>query len=768
MARGKNSKGAALGGPSRTRRLLLLRLLMLLLVLIVTAALLFAFRSQVLSGLNTAWETVFGALGYGVILVAVMVVLLMVWILWRRQITGFLERGNRALRTTSSSLALHRWNLWLGFLVLGVAVFGILAFFDLGGDFGLAIVGAADALGALRLVGIILAGVVLIAPRQCWRLVLRTRVALVASYRRYPLHIYLWRAVCWPRDFYQRHPIRYPRISRTRRPARPAIEPVARMEYEVPQVFEPEAMSEPVGEPADAVVTKTITPAVRETGEEIEIIAESHGNWQLPSLSLLDRTADSEPVKVDTERGSRIIEDALASYGVEAKVVQVNVGPAVTQYGVEPGWDRKFKEKKEKDRDGNIQVRIEEVSKTRVKVERIASLANDLALALAAPSIKVEAPVPGKAMVGIEVPNSVAGIAGLRSIIESAPFQKIRSKTKLPLALGKGVSGENVVADLARMPHLLIAGATGSGKSVCITSIIMTVLLFTSPDEVRLILIDPKRVELVSFNNVPHLFSPVIVDSEKAVATLKWLNREMDHRYNMLAKVGARDIVSYNKNPRIETPFPYILLVIDELADLMAAAPDDVERILCRLAQLARATGIHLTVATQRPSVDVVTGLIKANFPARISFAVVSQVDSRTILDVAGAEKLLGRGDMLFLPPDAPKPKRLQGSFVSEAEMERLVSFWISQRHQEVYVSQLAQELDKESPVVSNEDPLLEKARRLAVDHRSISTSFLQRRLGVGYPRAAKLMDQLEEQGIVAPGEPGKSRQVLGGMTEGG
>jgi len=767
MAKGKNSKGAALGGPSRTRRLVLLRLLMLLLLLITTAALLFAFRSQVLSGLNSAWDAVFGALGYGVILVAVMVVLLMVWILWRRQITRFLERGNRALRTTSSSLALHRWNLWLGFIVLGVAVFGILAFFDLGGDFGLAIVGAADALGALRLVGIILAGVVLIAPRQCWRLVLRTRVALADFYRRYPIHIYLWRAVCWPRDFFRRHPIRY-RISRPRRPARPAIAPVTRVEYEVPEAFEPEATSELFGEPADAVVAKAITPAVKETDEKVEMIAEAHGNWQLPSLSLLDRAAESEPVQVDTERGSRIIEDALASYGVEAKVVQVNVGPAVTQYGVEPGWDRKFKEKKEKDRDGNIQVRIEEVSKTRVKVERIASLANDLALALAAPSIKVEAPVPGKAMVGIEVPNSVAGIAGLRSIIESAPFQKLRSKTKLPLALGKGVSGENVVADLARMPHLLIAGATGSGKSVCITSIIMTVLLFASPDEVRLILIDPKRVELVSFNNVPHLFSPVIVDSEKAVATLKWLNREMDHRYNMLAKVGARDIVSYNKNPRIEAPFPYILLVIDELADLMATAPDEVERILCRLAQLARATGIHLTVATQRPSVDVVTGLIKANFPARISFAVVSQVDSRTILDVAGAEKLLGRGDMLFLPPDAPKPKRLQGSFISEAEMERLVSFWISQRHQEVYVSQLAQELDKESPVVSNEDPLLEKARRLAIDHRSISTSFLQRRLGVGYPRAAKLMDQLEEQGIVAPGEPGKSRQVLGGMTEGG
>ncbi|MQY55013.1 MAG: DNA translocase FtsK, partial [Dehalococcoidia bacterium] len=441
----------------------------------------------------------------------------------------------------------------------------------------------------------------------------------------------------------------------------------------------------------------------------------------------------------------------------------VNVGPAVTQYGVEPGWDRKFKEIKEKDKDGNISVRLREVSKTRVKVERIASLANDLALALAAPSIKIEAPVPGKAMVGIEVPNSIAGVVSLRGIIESAPFYKLRSKAKLPLALGKGVSGESVVADLAKMPHLLIAGATGSGKSVCIKSAIITFLLHASPDDVRLILIDPKRVELVSFSNVPHLVTPVIVDREKAVATLKWLNREMDHRYDRLAAVGARDIEAYNKNPRVEQALPYLLLVIDELADLMATAPDEVERLLCRLAQLARATGIHLIVATQRPSVDVVTGLIKANFPARISFAVVSQVDSRTILDVGGAEKLLGRGDMLFLPPDAPKPKRLQGSFVSEAEMERLVSFWISQQPQEVYVSQLAQELDQASPGVSHEDPLLEKAKRLALEHRSISTSFLQRRLGIGYPRAARLMDLLEEQGVVAAGEPGKSRQVIGG-----
>jgi len=442
-------------------------------------------------------------------------------------------------------------------------------------------------------------------------------------------------------------------------------------------------------------------------------------------------------------------------------VVESNVGPAVTQYGVEPGWDRKFKEIKEKDKDGNITIRQKETSKTRVKVERIASLANDLALALESPSIKIEAPIPGKAMVGIEVPNPIASTVSLRSIIETNSFQKVKAKTKLPLALGKGMSGESIVADLGKMPHLLIAGATNSGKSICMKSIIATLLMYDSPEEVRFIMVDPKRVELVSFNNVPHLLTPVIVDHEKAVAVLRWLTREMDHRYERLAAVGARDIESYNKNPRIDKPLAYLLLIIDELAELMMTAADEVERMLCRLAQLARATGIHLIVATQRPSVDVVTGLIKANFPARISFSVASQIDSRTILDTVGAEKLLGRGDMLFLPPDAPKPKRLQGTYVSEAEIEKLVSFWISQHPREAGV-QLVPDLDTSAAADKvPEDTLLQQAIGLTVGINHLSTSFLQRRLGVGYPRAAKIMDMLEAQGVVAPGEPGKSRQVL-------
>jgi S-DNA-T family DNA segregation ATPase FtsK/SpoIIIE len=560
------------------------------------------------------------------------------------------------------------------------------------------------------------------------------------------------------------------------------IEGVAVPQYRVPRLDEPaedvaaledhvpKVVIEPLElEPAEPKVAPV--PLRPETAEAVPVVAErasGDSRWQLPPITLLERAPEVELGKADVERRARLIEEALASYGVEAKVIQINVGPTVTQFGVDPGWDRKYKEVKEKDRDGNVNVRLREVSKTRVKVERIASLSNDLALALATPNVKIEAPVPGKPIVGIEVPNTTAALVSLRDVIESAPFQRLRPKTKLPLALGKGVSGETVVADLTKMPHLLIAGSTGSGKSICLKSMILTLLLHATPEEVRLLMVDPKRVELVDFRNVPHLASPVVVDTEKAITTLKWLNREMDHRYDKLASVGARDIESYNRNPRVREPFPYLVLIVDELAELMAAAPDEVERGVCRLAQLARATGIHLVLATQRPSVDVVTGLIKANFPARISFAVASQFDSRTILDSAGAEKLLGRGDVLFLPADAPKPKRVQGSFISEHEIERVVSFWISQRGGPTYAPQLAEDMAKESAPARDEDPLLAKARELASEHGRLSTSFLQRRLGVGYPKAARLMDMLEEEGTVSTGEPGKSREVLRGERERG
>jgi S-DNA-T family DNA segregation ATPase FtsK/SpoIIIE len=469
----------------------------------------------------------------------------------------------------------------------------------------------------------------------------------------------------------------------------------------------------------------------------------------------LDKPGELKLDKDDIEQRARLIEEALASYGVEAKVVQINMGPTVTQFGVEPGWDRKYREIKEKG-----QSRVEEVSKTRVRVERITSLANDLALALAAPSIRIEAPVPGKSMIGIEAPNTVFGSVALRSVVETAAFQKIKARSKLALTLGKGAGGEAVVADLTRMPHLLIAGATGSGKTVCLDSIICCLVLHNSPDDIQFIMIDPKRVELVTFNALPHLAAPVVVDTDKAIKALRWLNQEMDNRYRQFAQVGVRNIEGYNKDRSPGDGLPYLVLVIDELADLIMAAVDEVEHALCRLAQLARATGIHLIVATQRPSVDVVTGLIKSNFPTRISFAVTSQVDSRTILDMVGAEKLLGRGDMLYMPTEAGKPKRLQGSFVSDVEMERLVYFWGNQRRAEVSPV----DFDEVAGFPSGQklapppDPLLEEAKRLAQEYKHVSTSFLQRRLRIGYPRAARLMEELEQTGLVEAARPKEER----------
>ena len=522
-----------------------------------------------------------------------------------------------------------------------------------------------------------------------------------------------------------------------------------------PQVLEAEPEEKGVSvsqTPASAQLQLDLRQVAQEVwkkyGESPDLVIVD--GWRLPPIDILDKTSEVEFGQADNAQRARLIEEALASYGVEAKVVQINAGPTVTQFGVEPGWDRKMKEIRERDRDGNVSIKREEVSKTRVKVERITSLANDLALALAAPSIRIEAPVPGKSIVGVEVPNIVSSMVNLRGVIETSTFQKIEAKSKLTLALGKGAGGEAIAADLSKMPHLLIAGATGSGKTVCLNTVICCLLMHNVPNEAQFIMVDPKRVELTPFNSVPHLATPVIVDVNKALGTLRWLNQEMDKRYQKLAATGARNIAGYNRNKQGEERLPYLVLIIDELADLMMAGFDEVEHILCRLAQLARATGIHLVVATQRPSVDVVTGLIKANFPTRISFAVTSQVDSRTILDGAGAEKLLGRGDMLYMPTEAAKPTRLQGCYVSDAEIERLVYFWGSQRREET--AQLKVE-ELTFPVAAGrregfpEDPLLKAAKQLLEEHKHISTSYLQRKLRIGYPRAARIMEQLEEAG---------------------
>ncbi|MEX0800139.1 MAG: DNA translocase FtsK [Dehalococcoidia bacterium] len=540
---------------------------------------------------------------------------------------------------------------------------------------------------------------------------------------------------------------------------------------------------EPPGENGDGVlVTSEPEDAPSEFQRALPMGRPAGRGWELPPLDLLAETAEQEVRPVDNEARANLIVDTLASFGVDVRVVSISQGPTVTQFGVEPGWATKTRTviardeggKPIYDKSGKPQYRTEAVSRTRVRVNRITALANDLALALAAPTIRIEAPVPGRPIIGIEVPNTSTSLVGLRGVLESTAFQKVSSRSQLGLALGKGVSGEPVAADLTKMPHLLIAGATGSGKSVCINSIIGCLLLHNTPENMRFVLIDPKRVEMANFADIPHLaFSRIITDVEDVVGTLQGVIHEMDSRYRRFAALGVRNIEAYNKSPKATHKLPYWVIIIDELADLMMAAPFEVERQICRLAQLARATGIHLIIATQRPSVDVVTGLIKANFPTRIAFAVSSQVDSRTILDGAGAEKLLGRGDMLFMPTDASKPKRLQGSFVSDAELDRIVAWWTNDRFRHLkpdaldhIIEEAKEEAGEEVEREVEEDPLFESARELAMQHSRVSTSLLQRRLRIGYPRAARLIDMLEEEGVVSSAEGGQSREVLVSHTD--
>jgi len=627
-------------------------------------------------------------------------------------------------RRKMSSLV-YRWHRWLGGIALVLSAWGMLSLFGLGGNFGQVIIGY---LGFGWIVGLVIVGIVLVAPRAFFRLTAKSISWLGGQFRRRPA----------------------PRVARRPRPVPPPVTITPRLEEAEPETVAPERKAvTPVVVPTSgqAELKQVAQEVWKKYGESPELVVVD--GWRLPPIDVLDRSPEVQFSQADNVERARLIEEALASYGVETKVVQINAGPTVTQFGVEPGWDRKMKEIRERDRDGNVKLRLEEVSKTRVKVDRISSLANDLALALAAPSIRIEAPVPGKSVVGIEVPNTVSSLVSLRGVIETSVFQKIEARSKLTLALGKGAGGEAVAADLARMPHLLVAGSTGSGKTVCLNSIICCLLMYNTPNDVRFIMIDPKRVEMTTFNSIPHLIAPVIVDADKALDALRWLSQEMNNRYQKLATVAARNIEGYNKNKQGEEKMPCLVLIIDELADLMMAGGDEVEHILCRLAQLSRAVGIHLVVATQRPSVDVVTGLIKANFPTRISFAVTSQVDSRTILDGGGAEKLLGKGDMLYMPTEAGKPKRLQGCFVSDAEAERLVYLWGGQRREEAALLKI-EELTPAHAAVrkagQTEDPMLKAARQLAQEHKHISASYLQRRLRIGYPRAARIMDQLEEE----------------------
>ena len=543
-------------------------------------------------------------------------------------------------------------------------------------------------------------------------------------------------------------------------------------------------------------------------------------NWVLPKIEdILDPGNDSTLKEKDIRERARVIEETLDAFGVPGRIIEVNRGPTITQYGVEPGF-----------------VAMKNGKQVKVKVSRIAGLADDLALALAAPRIRIEAPIPGRGLVGIEVPNGETAIVSLRDVMESDEFANLARKAKLRLGLGQDVSGHPVVADMTLMPHMLIAGTTGSGKSVCVNAIICALMCYNSPKDLRFIMVDPKRVELTGYNGIPHLIAPVVVDVEKVTGVLSWVVREMDQRYRTFAKYGARNIVEFNakaedgrqtmddgksqtSNVKRQTSdpdlkkLPYIVVIIDELADLMMLAPDETEKTLVRLAQMARATGIHLIIATQRPSVDVVTGLIKANFPARIAFTVATSIDSRVILDSPGAEKLLGRGDMLVITPEQPTPMRAQGCWLSNAEIERVVRHWRAQLGGDVNAATnittvvsdpitasmsapsvpMAGTLNGEQVAMPTaEDPFnqaisptWEEARALAnaagesgkdgggdkLFNDAVATvrmngkasiSLLQRRLRIGYTRSARLIEDMEARGIVGPQTPGSQfREVL-------
>jgi S-DNA-T family DNA segregation ATPase FtsK/SpoIIIE len=460
----------------------------------------------------------------------------------------------------------------------------------------------------------------------------------------------------------------------------------------------------------------------------------------LPDISRLAYYDDVAPDTADLHAQARLIEETLASFKVEARVREINPGPAVTQFALEPG--------------------------NGVKVRRITELQSDLALALAAPSIRIEAPIPGYARVGLEIPNPQIATVGLRETLESPAFTK--GKQKLPIPLGRDVNGRYVVGDLTRMPHLLIAGATGAGKSVCLNAIISTFLTTRSPDDLKLLMIDPKMVELTGYNGVPHLQTPVVTDMDKVVGALRLTLREMERRYTLFSKLGVRNLDGYRMKVADEAgaePLPYLAVIIDELADLMMTAPDDVETLLVRLAQMARATGIHLIIATQRPSVDVLTGLIKANVPSRIAFAVSSLTDSRVILDMPGAERLLGRGDMLFLPPDAAKPQRVQGAFIEDRDVQYIVQHWHHvapvPRYDPEWLDLPAASGDDE--LDGEDDPLFEQALSVVRQHGTASASMLQRRLRVGYNRAARLIERMEDEGIIGPADGIRGRPVLVG-----
>lgn len=494
----------------------------------------------------------------------------------------------------------------------------------------------------------------------------------------------------------------------------------------------------------------------KETKNSVNSEESESNEYNFPPIDLLNKSIIPKDGDISTElnNNGKMLVDILKSFNVQTKIVDISRGPAVTRYELQPA--------------------------SGVKISKITTLADDIALNLAASGVRIEAPIPGKAAVGVEIPNKVVSVVNMRELISSSKFTS--SKSKLTVVLGRDISGNIMTADLSKMPHLLIAGSTGSGKSVCINSFIISILYNARPDEVKLLMVDPKVVELGVYNGIPHLLVPVVTDPRKAAGALNWAVNEMLNRYKKFAENNVRDLVSYNEliesNPcltdkegEVLEKLPQIVIIIDELSDLMMAAPNEVEDYICRLAQMARAAGMHLVIATQRPSVDVITGIIKANIPSRIALAVSSQIDSRTILDMSGAEKLLGRGDMLFAPVGSPKPIRVQGCFVTDREIEKIVNN-IKKSQESEYDSKVAAEIEKNAVPENSKgsdsqaqegsmDPVMNEAIKCVIEAGQASTSLLQRRLRVGYARAGRLVDEMEQMGIVGPYEGSKPRQVL-------
>ncbi|MBX9136125.1 MULTISPECIES: DNA translocase FtsK [unclassified Clostridium] len=485
------------------------------------------------------------------------------------------------------------------------------------------------------------------------------------------------------------------------------------------------------------VLSKEIEHSINQVGESVK------KDYLFPTMDLLNVNSKlklKNEDKKDLIENANKLEETLSNFGVEAKVVQVTKGPSVTRFELQPSPG--------------------------VKVSKIVNLQDDIALGLAADGVRMEAPIPGKAAIGIEVPNKKQSPVFLREVLDSKEFTS--TNKNLAFALGKDITGKCIVGDLSKMPHMLIAGATGSGKSVCINSLIISLLYKYSPEQVKLLMVDPKVVELSVYNGIPHLLIPVVTDPKKAAGALNWAVNEMNKRYNLFSQMKVKNIGSYNnlfEKGEIQEKLPYIVVIVDELADLMMACPNDVEDYICRLAQMARAAGMHLIIATQRPSVDVITGVIKANIPSRVSFAVSSGTDSRTILDQVGAEKLLGRGDMLYYPIGENKPVRVQGAFISEEEVENVVEF-IKQADEDMDYSEdilnhINNEVSSEAVTTSDGDELLEEAMKIVIEYQQASTSFIQRKLRVGFNRASRIMDELEERGVISEKDGSKPRQVL-------